>query len=69
MCNKAKEFSINKIVQENQGKGCFFEIPPYQRLYEWEKEQIETLLEDVKKACCNAQGELQTKFISLAMWL
>lgn len=61
MCNKAKEFSINKIVQENQGKGCFFEIPPYQRLYEWEKEQIETLLEDVKKACFNAQGELQNK--------
>ena len=54
--NKAKEFSINKIVQENQGKGCFFEIPPYQRLYEWEKEQIETLLEDVKKACFDTQG-------------
>ena len=28
-----------------------FEIPPYQRLYEWKKEQIETLLDDMKKAC------------------
>lgn len=27
-----------------------FEIPPYQRLYEWKKEQIETLLDDMKKA-------------------
>lgn len=27
-----------------------FEIPVYQRLYEWEKEQIETLLDDMKKA-------------------
>ncbi len=51
--NEAKEFSISKIMKENQARGCFFKIPPYQRLYEWEKEQIETLLEDVKKA----QGE------------
>lgn len=35
-------------IAEIQGK--FFEIPPYQRLYEWEKEQIETLLDDMKKA-------------------
>lgn len=28
-----------------------FEIPLYQRLYEWKKEQIETLLDDMKKAC------------------
>ena len=27
-----------------------FEIPLYQRLYEWKKEQIETLLDDMKKA-------------------
>ena len=47
--NKAKSFNIQQIVKE----GVLLEIPPYQRLYEWEKEQIETLLEDVKKA----QGE------------
>lgn len=47
--NNAREYSIKSIVENKD----FFEIPPYQRLYEWEKEQIETLLEDVKKA----QGE------------
>lgn len=31
-------------------KNELFEIPPYQRLYEWKKEQIETLLDDMKKA-------------------
>lgn len=55
--NNAESFSIQQIV----GRGALLEIPSYQRLYEWEKEQIETLLEDVKKACFNAQGELQNK--------
>lgn len=55
--NNAESFSIQQIV----GDQLFFEIPPYQRLYEWEKEHIETLLEDVKKACFNAKGELQNK--------
>lgn len=43
--NNAKRATIAEI------QGNFFEIPPYQRLYEWEKEQIETLLDDMKKAC------------------
>lgn len=47
--NGARECSIESIVK-NEKNEVFFEIPPYQRLYEWEKEQIETLLEDVKKA-------------------
>lgn len=42
--NNAKRATIAEI------QGNFFEIPPYQRLYEWEKEQIETLLDDMKKA-------------------
>lgn len=54
--NNAIECSIESIVDN-----FFFEIPPYQRLYEWEKEQIETLLEDVKKVCFNANGEPQNK--------
>lgn len=33
------------------GEDEFFEIPPYQRLYEWEEDEIETLLDDIKKAC------------------
>lgn len=44
--NKAIKFSIRQIVKQ----GFFFEIPPYQRLYEWGEVQIVTLLEDVKKA-------------------
>lgn len=44
MSNKAQKQTISTISE------FFFEIPPYQRLYEWKKEQIETLLEDVRKA-------------------
>lgn len=55
MGNKAERTAISTIGDS------FFEIPPYQRLYEWEKEQIETLLEDVRKACFNANGEPQNK--------
>lgn len=47
--NQARELNIDKIVNNTQDN-YFFEIPPYQRLYEWEEKQIETLLEDVKKA-------------------
>ena len=47
--NQARELNINKIVNDIWDK-YLFEIPPYQRLYEWEEKQIETLLEDVKKA-------------------
>lgn len=46
MSNEASSFSIIQIADRN----TIFEIPPYQRLYEWEEEQIKTLLEDVKKA-------------------
>lgn len=53
MSNKAERKTISTIGN------FFFEIPPYQRLYEWEKEQIETLLEDVKKACFDTQGNPQ----------
>ncbi|ENQ6653374.1 DUF262 domain-containing protein [Campylobacter lari] len=42
MSNKAKIENISGV------KDIFFEIPPYQRLYEWDKEQIQTLLNDIK---------------------
>ncbi|ETD25223.1 GmrSD restriction endonuclease domain-containing protein [Helicobacter macacae] len=42
--NKAQKQMIVGI------KDTFFEIPPYQRLYEWGKDEIETLLDDMKKA-------------------
>ncbi|HEC1788757.1 TPA: DUF262 domain-containing protein, partial [Campylobacter lari] len=42
MSNKAKIENISGV------KDIFFEIPPYQRLYEWNKEQIQTLLNDIK---------------------
>lgn len=53
MSNISKIATIGQVG--NVGKtenvsGKFFEIPPYQRLYEWGKEQIETLLNDMKKA-------------------
>lgn len=44
--NYAKEATIAQIEKQKQ----FFEIPPYQRLYEWGKDEIETLLDDMKKA-------------------
>ncbi|WP_257912269.1 DUF262 and DUF1524 domain-containing protein [Campylobacter lari] len=37
-----------KIENISGAKDIFFEIPPYQRLYEWDKEQIQTLLNDIK---------------------
>lgn len=42
--NKAQKATIAQI------KDKFFEIPTYQRLYEWGKDEIETLLDDMKKA-------------------
>ncbi|HHD0454540.1 TPA: DUF262 domain-containing protein [Campylobacter coli] len=42
--NQANIKSINEVADNN----IFFEIPPYQRLYEWNKEQIQTLLNDIK---------------------
>ncbi|MCV3402543.1 DUF262 domain-containing protein [Campylobacter sp. IFREMER_LSEM_CL2090] len=42
MSNEAKIENISEV------KDIFFEIPPYQRLYEWNKEQIQTLLNDIK---------------------
>lgn len=53
MSNKSTIATIKQIVNVEKNEnvsGKFFEIPPYQRLYEWEKEQIETLLDDMKKA-------------------
>lgn len=48
--NKAIKATIGGTIDNENIKDKFFEIPPYQRLYEWEKEQIETLLDDIKKA-------------------
>lgn len=44
--NQASVISIGSI--DNKEQSIFFEIPPYQRLYEWNKEQIQTLLNDIK---------------------
>ncbi|MBX2078873.1 DUF262 domain-containing protein [Campylobacter peloridis] len=46
MNNKANIKNISEVVKDNNK--IFFEIPPYQRLYEWNKEQIQTLLNDIK---------------------
>ncbi|EAI7262339.1 DUF262 domain-containing protein, partial [Campylobacter lari] len=45
MSNKANIKNISKVADNNK---IFFEIPPYQRLYEWNKEQIQILLNDIK---------------------
>ncbi len=44
----ANNNATRATIAEIQGK--LFEIPTYQRLYEWGKEQIETLLVDMKMA-------------------
>lgn len=46
MSNVAKIKSIEDLAKE----GKIFEIPAYQRLYEWEQGEIETLLVDLKAA-------------------
>lgn len=55
--NKAIQATIGgKVDNENTNLlGKFFEIPPYQRLYEWESTQIEELLNDIKKACYDSK--------------
>ena len=45
----ANNNATRATIAEIQGK--LFEIPTYQRLYEWESAQIEELLNDIKKAC------------------
>lgn len=47
--NHATKATIGGALDSINLLDKFFEIPPYQRLYEWEKEQIETLLDDMKK--------------------
>lgn len=49
--NQAQKVTIAQIEKQKQ----FFEIPAYQRLYEWESTQIEELLNDMKKACDKGQ--------------
>lgn len=49
--NYAQKATIAEI------KDKFFEIPPYQRLYEWGYTQIEELLNDMKKACDDSKGQ------------
>lgn len=46
MSNVAKIKTIEDLAKE----GKIFEIPAYQRLYEWEQSEIETLLVDLKAA-------------------
>lgn len=54
--NKPKNGATRATIGGKVDKGNInlldklFEIPLYQRLYEWKKEQIETLLDDMKKA-------------------
>ncbi|MGI7210717.1 DUF262 domain-containing protein [Campylobacter coli] len=43
--NNQNQADVKNISNINN---IFFEIPPYQRLYEWNKEQIQTLLNDIK---------------------
>lgn len=43
---QVEEKTISKII-DSKITEMFFKIPPYQRLYAWERVQIETLLEDI----------------------
>lgn len=56
--NKAIQATIGgKVDNENTNLlDKFFEIPAYQRLYEWESTQIEELLNDIKKRIMGAKG-------------
>ncbi|EAK0440625.1 DUF262 domain-containing protein [Campylobacter lari] len=61
--NQASVISIESIVNINKEQSIFFEIPPYQRLYEWNKEQIQTLLNDIKtKFDENKKDESKNKY-------
>ncbi|MBF7046394.1 DUF262 domain-containing protein [Campylobacter volucris] len=57
--NQANIKSINEVADNK----IFFEIPPYQRLYEWNKEQIQTLLNDIKAKFGENNNENKKYFI------
>lgn len=50
MGNKANKKHICDLYNKEKKESKFFEIPPYQRLYAWGKDEIEILLDDMKKA-------------------
>src|ERR1700722_2044203 len=50
---KAEERIIIKILTEQ----ICYEIPPYQRPYSWERENVDQLLQDVWEACENSETE------------
>lgn len=50
---KAEERTIIKVLTEQ----ICYEIPPYQRPYSWERENVEQLLQDVWEAYENAEPE------------
>ncbi len=50
---KSKLTTLKTIVNEN----VFFRIPIYQRLYVWEEDQVNTLLEDVYRASENNEEQ------------
>lgn len=53
MSVKSELITLKEVVS----KGYFFNIPIYQRLYVWGKEQIETLLNDLWEACQEEKPE------------
>lgn len=57
--NKAIQATIGGKVDNEKTNllDKFFEIPAYQRLYEWESTQIEELLNDMKKACSDSKEQ------------
>lgn len=63
--NKAIKATIGGTIDNENIKDKFFEIPPYQRLYEWEKEQIETLLDDMKRLLKQTKKKSISSAISL----
>lgn len=50
---KAEERTIIKVLTEQ----ICYEIPPYQRPYSWERENVDQLLQDIWEACENAESE------------
>jgi uncharacterized protein with ParB-like and HNH nuclease domain len=50
---KAEERTIIKVLTEQ----ICYEIPPYQRPYSWERDNVEQLLQDVWDACENSEQE------------
>ncbi len=57
MLEKKEKLTPQKIAEKEIAENCFYSIPIYQRLFEWDSENIDTLLSDLWHCFEVSKGE------------